>query len=210
MTKRKSTSTSSTSTPEQIAHAALLPVFLTYASEVAESGKRTASRSKAICDAIAAMFAAYANDAPGYMRACVNLFGNGIKTKDERVTGTLYDALKAQNVTDGTVYVTLHHAREVALAYVKDDVRKVASEKGLRAAYNTAKPKAKSEGASADTSAEKPSAAWSPSMAIALVNEHFDDVLVALQAYFVRAKDSISLAKLGEIENHLNQKTGTK
>ena len=142
MAKNAKQSTQSTQSAVQVCAVAIVATLLTQAKQAERNTKEGASRSKQVIAAIAALFASFVDDAEGYLAAVVEVFGNGVKGKDN-TAGLVGAELKAKEVSALTVKSTLYHARTVALNWAKADVVKAATESGLRKAYDATKaPKA--------------------------------------------------------------------
>lgn len=191
--------TSKTLSPVAVAVAAIFPMLQSEVARGAENATLAASRSATIVGALVALWDA--TPAPGRIANGVTVLGDGLKTK-ESVKGELWTMLHAAGVKSGPVYVTLAHARRVYAELGRADVRKAATESGLRKAYDTAKPAAATETAT-ETSSNK----GVPVDIAEFVHRNLDAVLIALRAEFIRCKDPISLAKMGELEMHLASKT---
>lgn len=191
-------------TPVAIALASLLPVFDALQTQTDASIVLGTSRSASICATIKALH----ESSTDYAADCVTLFGDGLKhtKKAAGVKGTLADALVAKysDKLHVNVRAEISRARTVAANWNNPAVRDAAEKSGIRKAYDVAKPKAASE---ATPVAPVTPVAYSQATMVELVAAHFDDALFAIRAYLLRAADSISVAKLGEIECHLANKT---
>jgi hypothetical protein len=117
----------------------ILPVLTDQASHNAANKAASESRSKVYVAAITTLCDSIA-DKDARKAAIFELFGNGLKKKGEVILGSLRAGLESAGVKDVQVYNTLHLCRNVALSFDKDDVRKAASESGLRKAYDATKP----------------------------------------------------------------------
>jgi hypothetical protein len=117
----------------------IYPQLTDAAAQSTENAARGTTRSKACVAGIATLRASIV-DAAEYHAACVELFGNGLKKKGERIAGTLSEKLKADGVTAITSHTLLFQCRKVSGDWDKADVRKAAEESGLRAGYDATKP----------------------------------------------------------------------
>lgn len=189
--------TSNKLSPVAVAVAAIYPALKSEAQCSERNAGEAKSRSATVVAAIKTLW----ETAEDKVAAGIATFGDGLSTK-ESVKGELWTKLHADGVKSGQVYNTLAWGRTVYAHFGHAEVRKAALESGLRKARDVAKPKAKAE------ASEKAEAAPSSSTDIAeFVHRNFDAVLVAMQAEFIRMRDPISLAKLGEINIHLASKT---
>jgi hypothetical protein len=191
----------------QIAANASIASLTEYSAAIAANRAVSESRSKVLVAAIATLWAAFPGDLIGYQNACVEAFGNGIKTKDGRITGLVMDALVAAKA-ELPARSEAARQRKVAASWHVAAVR-TAAEKGLRAAYDAAKPAVvTAETAETETASEP--AAYSAEKLHALMLAHADDALVGIRQIFLRWKDTIALGKFAEVETHLASKTAAK
>jgi hypothetical protein len=134
--------------------ATVYPALLDAAAQSAENATRGTSRSKMVVVGISALRAALP-DAETFQKAAVELFGNGLKKKDERVAGSLADKLKADGVTALTAKSLLHHGRVVCVNWDNPAVQEAAICTGIRAAYDATKaPKPDAEAPKKETAAK--------------------------------------------------------
>jgi len=193
-----------TQTPIAIALATLFPLFSALQNRTSENVTLGASRSAGIVAAIKTLHATSTD----YAADCVALLGDANKgtKKSDGTKGTLADSLVAE-FGDKLSVVTrneLAYARIVAENWNIVAVREAAEKSGLRKARDVAKPKAPPE----DVPVAAPVAPqYSQSQMVEMVANHFDDAIFAVRAYLLRCADSIGVAKLGEIEVHLANKT---
>jgi hypothetical protein len=165
----------------------------------------------------------------------IEIFGNGEKN-DKHIPGTLATTLRAEVVklyktanpkakdVDADAYEAQIAAHvKVRVQRVRNDLSLIravldnsgnpaviaALPNGLRAAYNARKPKAEKTEKTDDAPVVKPDAnpSYSQAYMVALVSQHVDDAIYALRDYLIRAKDSIGIGKVTEIEIHLANKT---
>jgi len=192
-------------TPAEIALATLLPIFTGLQERTSENVTLGASRSAAIVSAIKVLY----ETSTDYAADRVKVLGDA--DKQTRATdggkGTLCDALNAKygkvNL-HATVRNEMSQARIVAENWNIIAVREAAEKSGLRKARDVAKPKAVPE---AVPEAVPVAPQYSQSQMVEMVANHFDDAIFAVRAYLLRCADSIGVAKLGEIEVHLANKT---
>lgn len=164
-----------------------------------------ASLSKSCIDAIVALFAVF-TDAAAYQAALIDMLGNGLKGK-ANLTGSLKGKLEAAGLHRTSFQPILTKLRKIAGNWSNPEVQKIAQAEGMAAAYKFLTPKAKPAAAEAEAA---PADAYSPDKLHAMIAEHFDDALVGLEQYMLRAGDTIGLGKLTEVKIHLARKTGTK
>jgi hypothetical protein len=193
-----------TPTPADVALATLLPIFAGLQDRTSENVTLGTSRSAAIVAVIKTLH----ETSTDYSADCVKVLGDGNKgtKKDEGTKGTLADALTAKygNALHVAVRNELAYARIVAANWNIVAVREAAEKSGLRKARDVAKPKAAPEAAPAAPAAP---VTYSQAQMVEMVANHFDDAIFAVRAYLLRCADSIGVAKLGEIEVHLANKT---
>lgn len=203
MSKKQKPVSAAVLSPAQVAHAALLPVFESLQGATVAAVDASASRSKLIVSAIKALF----ETSTDYAADRVAVFGDGLRStkKSEGTKGTLADALNSEfgDKLQVTVRSTLAHARAVAENWSNPAVREAAEKSGLRKARDVAKPSAKPETAKPETA--KPE--YSLAVMCEMVAAHLDDAIFALRQHMLHCADSISIAKIGEIEVHLASKT---
>jgi hypothetical protein len=172
-------------------------------------GEAEASFSAAMIAAIVALFAAFKDDAAAYAAACVDLLGNGLRGS-KHLPGSLKQKLLDASVKDSQATAILSKLRKIAPAWATDaKLREVAAESGFAAAYAYLSPRAKPDASKPDAAATPAPDAYSPEKLHTWIAEHFDDAVIGLRQYLLRAKDAIALAKLAEIETHFAGKTGT-
>jgi hypothetical protein len=192
-------------TPVAIALATVFPLFDALQTQTDASIAGATSRSATVCAAIKTLH----ETSTDFGADCVAWLGDGKKSTklDAGVKGTLADALVAKygDKLHVNVRAEISRVRTVAQNWNRQDVRDAAEKSGIRKAYDTAKPRAAPEAETATVATVAP--AYSQSMMVELVAAHFDDAVFALRAYLLRAADSIGVAKLGEIEVHLANKT---
>ena len=201
----KTSKTSSIAAPVAVAYATMFPQFDALQVRTTDNKVAGISRSKVIVGAIALLHATSTD----YAADTVALLGDGnkgTKKDDEGTKGTLADALTAKhgNLLEVSVRNELSWARIVAANWNIVAVREAAEKSGLRKARDVAKPRAKPETAP-ETATVAPQ--YSQSQMVEMVANHFDDAIFAVRAYLLRCADSIGVAKLGEIEVHLANKT---
>lgn len=190
----------------QAAHSALIAILSTYQDQTAANVVASESRSKLECATLITLWTASVDRAAD----CIALLGDGQKStkKVDGVKGSVVDALVKQYADKLHVNVRseVHKMRTVFQHLHIPAVREAAEKRGLRAAYDTAKPKAAAEVAAAPAVAPVGSAM---DRVTAILSEEggFDAAIAALRSYFVKAADSIGLSKLGEVEVHLMSKT---
>jgi len=191
-------------TPVAIALATMFPLFSAFQNRTSENSTLGASRSAGIVAAIKMLH----ETSTDYAADVVTLLGDGKKgtKKEDHAKGTLADALSAKfgdklhiSVRNETAW-----ARIVASNWNNPAVREAAEKSGLRKARDVAKPKAAPEAA---PEAAPVAPQYSQSQMVEMVANHFDDAIFAVRAYLLRCADSIGVAKLGEIEVHLANKT---
>jgi hypothetical protein len=190
----------------QAAHSALITILCTYQDQTAANVAATESRSKQECAILITLWTASVDRAAD----CIALLGDGQKStkKVDGVKGSVVDALVKQYADKLHVNVRseVHKMRTVFHGLHLPAVREAAEKRGLRAAYEAAKPKAAAE-VEVAVAAKPAGSAVDRVAAILLEEGGFDAALTALRSYFVRAADSIGLAKLSEVEVHLSSKT---
>lgn len=177
---------------------AFVAALVTQGKEADAYSAANKSRSAIIVALIADLFSSFKGDTKGYLAAVEDALGNGAKGK-ANVPGKVATELKAANVTALCVKVTLSHARTVALNWTKASVRKAASESGLRAGYDDAKP---AKGESTSTAKDASAAPITLSLAEVLGVE-FERIggaaILAMVASLYRAhKDTIRAAAVDE------------
>ena len=191
-------------TPVAIALATMFPLFSALQDRTTENSTLGASRSAGIVASIATLHATSTD----YAADVVALLGDGKKgtKKEDHAKGTLADALSAK--FGDKLHVSVRNetawARIVASNWNNPAVREAAEKSGLRKARDVAKPKAAPEAA---PEAAPVAPQYSQSQMVEMVANHFDDAIFAVRAYLLRCADSIGVAKLGEIEVHLANKT---
>jgi len=180
--------------------AKLVPVFMAQNTLTDANAKAAASRSATIVSAIDGLHTAYPL-ATDYADACVEVFGNGVRGKENKA-GRIADELKAAKVTALTVKSELARARTVAFNWGNADVRKAATETGLRKAYDTAKPKAAPEAKDAGAGTVT---TVSPAMRqMQLIEEcGISGVFGMIESYFTTLKDPIRATVVRDARNKI-------
>jgi len=178
-------------------------------TQISENAAATKSRSATLLASASALMQAFGDDTEGARKACISIYGNGDRKKDSRVVGTVAEALRAAKVTAPTVYKTLTHLRAYCLNYGNPAVRKAADEKGLDAAYQASKPAPVVADKPADV-VTAPIVGITETQAGEWIDAHVEFALMRIRAWALRAKDSILVQKIAEVEMRLNDKTASK
>jgi hypothetical protein len=198
MAKKASKTTQAQVSPVAAFVAAFVTVLTQQGAQAEENAKQNATRSAAIVALIAELYAAFKGDAKGYLAAVADALGNGLRGKANE-PGKVAAQLKDAKVTALCVRTTLSHARTIANNWGKANVRKVASESGLRAGYDEAKP-AKGE---AESSSKGETAAPVTLSLAEVLGVEFERIggaaILAMVASLYRAhKDTIRAAAVDE------------
>jgi hypothetical protein len=191
----------------QVAHLALLPLFVAMQDRSAENQAIAGSRSSAEVKILCTLWDASTDrKADG-----IALLGDGEKgtKKAAGVKGTLADELVKKYAEKLSVSVRgeISQCRKVYANLGNPAMRAIAEKSGIRAAYDSLKATPEAKDAGAGTTTKVGGTAMERAVAILSEPDGFDALYAALRGYFLKASDSIGVSKLAEIELHMMAKT---